>query len=192
MNAKTPSKPSLDGSLTVEDLSKMSPPAVSAMGKQAIRDIGARYRQIVGLKPGSSSIRTPEMITELLERLIMGESVTSICCSDHMPALTTLWYWCRADEKLDDDYKWAQAMGQRTLKDLEVDIASGGVFSTGDARRDELLIKVIDKNASQRNRAEFGERVQVEHSRVVVNMPDWAVSVASSVASPPPEDAGDD
>lgn len=185
MTRRTPPIPPLTGSLTVADIAAMAPAQVATMGKLAIKDVGARYRQIVGLKPGSSSIRTPEMIEEILERLIMGQSVASITCLDHMPAVTTLYYWSRDDEKLDADLKWAQAMGQRTLKDLQMDIAAGGMFSTGDARRDEILIKVIEKNASQRNRAEFGERVQVDHQRVNVVLPDWAVAVSAKPLEAP-------
>jgi hypothetical protein len=158
------------------------------LGKVIIKDIGARYRQIVGLKPGSSSIRTDEMIEEILERLIMGESMASILISEHLPAPRTMWNWCRDDEKLDQDIKWAQAMGQRMLKDITPDIAAGGVFSTGDARRDELLIKVIEKNASQRNRAEFGERVQVDHARVNINLPAWSMKVETKALGDPEED----
>ena len=142
------------------------------LGKQAIKDVGARYRQIVGLKPGGSSIRTVEMIDELIQRLLLGESATSISCDTHMPALSTLWYWCRADPKLDSEIKWAQTLGQRLLIDITQDIAAGGTFSTGDARRDELLVKTITANAAKRNRKEFGDRVQVDHATVTVMLPD--------------------
>lgn len=170
----------LDGSLTIAEIvPSLSSNAQMVLGKQSIKDIGARYRQIIGLKPGSSSIRTVEMIEEMVERLILGESMTSILVSPHMPAPRTIWGWCRDDPALDEEVKWATAMGQRLLKDVTTDIAAGGIFSTGDARRDELLIKVIEKNASQRNRREFGDRVQVDHKSVVVNLPQWSTEVSS-------------
>lgn len=192
MSAPKPPLPPFTGSLTVADISKMAPATVSGMGKQAIKDIGSRYRQIVGLKPGSTSIRTPEMIEEILERLLMGASLAAITCLEHMPAVTTLYYWQRDDPKLDADIKWAQAMGQRTLKDLQMDIAANGDFSTGDVRRDEMLIRVIEKNASQRNRAEFGERVQVDSGRVNVTLPTWAEAISVKVIDTPAEPETDD
>lgn len=161
-------KPPLAGANGALTIGQMLPDPASIdgrkLGKVIIHDIGQRYRQIIGLKPGSSSIRTVEMIEEILERLVLGEGMASILLDPNLPAPRTLWGWCRDDLKLDDDIKWARAMGQRMLKDITPDIASGGVFSTGDARRDELLIKVIEKNASQHNRAEFGDRIAVDQT----------------------------
>lgn len=90
----------------------------------------------------------------------MGDALASIMSDTHMPSIRAFYNWCRNDDALNDEYRWAQALGQRTLKDFTYDIAMGGIYNTGDVRRDELLIKVMDKNASQRNRAEFGYRVQ--------------------------------
>ncbi len=170
-----------DGTRSIAEIAEAHPgvPMVK-LGKETIKDAGRRLAQIQGLKPGSSSIRSPEMIEEILTRLSIGETLTSITCDTTMPAISTLWGWCDKDEDLANAIKRAQAKGQRTLADLRLDIAAGGTFSTGDRARDELLIKAINANIAQRNRAEFGEKLQVEHSRVVVNMPDWAVSVASS------------
>lgn len=160
------------------------------LGKQAIKDAGRRMAQIQGLKPGGSSIKTPETIAEILRRLLMGETVTSICCDVHMPATSTLWVWCRDDEKLEADIKWAQSMGQRTLADLRLDIAAGGTFSTGDTRRDELLIRAINANVAQRNRAEFGERVSVDTTHRVA--PVMLPAIAFPVVRTLDHDAGDD
>ncbi|RYF36136.1 MAG: hypothetical protein EOO38_28105, partial [Cytophagaceae bacterium] len=81
------------------------------LGKQAIKDAGQRMAQIQGLKPGGSSIRTAEIIEEMLRRLLIGETVTSICCDVHMPASSTLWLWCRDDEKLEADIKMGAVYG---------------------------------------------------------------------------------
>lgn len=170
---------SFDGSQTVEELNEAHPSVpMIAKGKLAIKDIGKRLAQIRGLKPGSTSIRTDEMIEEILTRLTDGETLTSILCDEHMPAKRTLDNWCDRDMELDHSIMKAQAKGQRTLADIRLDIAQGGQFSTQDVRRDDLLIKAINANISQRNRAEFGEKVQVDHQRVVLNVPEWVSSVA--------------
>ncbi|MEK7454721.1 MAG: hypothetical protein AABZ76_07335 [Pseudomonadota bacterium] len=172
----------LDGSLSIEELSQMnSGRDLLVMGKATIKDAGAKLRQIMGLKPGSSSIRTPEMIDEIVDRLLFGESLTSINTDPRMPAVGTLWNWRDADPALDDRIRKAQQRGAHMLVDIKPDIAQGGIFSTGDARRDELYVKVIDKNVSLRNRAEFGERVQVDHARVTVNLPVWSIKVSKTV-----------
>lgn len=162
--APLPTKPTLNGSLSVADLVETNPIVAATLGKQTIKDAGRRLAQIRGLKPGSSSKRTPQVIDELLTRLNNGETITSITLDEHMPAPQTLWNWCDADEKLDNAIKRAQSMGQRTLADLRLNIAAGGEFSTGDARRDEILIKAINSNIAQRNRAEFGERIAVDQT----------------------------
>lgn len=172
----------LDGSLSVEELSRMTGTRdVLVMGKATIKDAGAKLRQIIGLKPGSTSIRTPEMIDEIVDRLMFGESLVSITADPRMPAHSTLWNWRDADPALDDRIRKAQARGAHMLVDIKLDIAQGGFFSTGDARRDEIYIKAIDKNVSLRNRAEFGERVQVDHARVTVNLPVWSIKVSKTV-----------
>jgi len=161
MKEKPPSKP-LTGTLTVAELSVVDPDAVKLMGKAYIQDAGAKYRQIVGLKPGSSSIRTPQMIDEALERLTMGETLASIMKDNHMPALSTFYTWTYGDAELAARYEWALAMGQRTRKDFNHDVAEGGALSSGDVRRDALIVQVNDKNAAARNRAEFGDRAQLD------------------------------
>lgn len=158
-------KPAFDGSRTVAEIAETLPGVAGvALGKQSIKDAGRRMAQIRGLKPGSSSIRSTFMIEEILTRLTDGETITSITCDPHMPAPRTLWGWCDRDEKLAADIASAQARGQRVLADLRLNIAAGGEFSTGDARRDEILIKAINSNLAQRNRAEFGDRIAVDQT----------------------------
>lgn len=164
----------LDGSRSIATLVADAPGAVTVLGKETIKDLGARLRQISGLKPGRSSIRSQKIIDELLQRLLEGENLVTITLDPHMPAVSTLSYWRRDDYQLDQDIRWAMAEGQSVLYDIAQNIAAGGEFSTGDARRDELLIKVITITASKRNRADFGDKVQVEHSQTVINLPDRA------------------
>lgn len=188
---KLPPNLPLDGSLSIGEMLP-DPSAIDGrkLGKQMIKDIGARYRQIQGLKPGSTSIRTPEAIEEIIERLKMGETLSSILLDYHLPKTSTFWNWCQADDVLNDRVKEAQAIGQRALKDLVLDIAAGGSFSTGDTRRDELLIKAIDRNASQRNRGEFGEqsKVSVEHHIPTVVLPTIALPSSQEHSDDPDYD----
>lgn len=172
----------LDGSRTIEELTlDKTRGELSELGKRTIKDLGNRMRQIAGLKPGSTSIRTSAMIDEIIERLEYGETLASIHVDSHMPAVGTLHNWRSADPDLDARITLAEQRGQNILADLRMDIALGGHFSTGDARRDELVVKTINTNISQRNRAKFGERVQVDHARVTVNLPVWSIKVSKTV-----------
>lgn len=170
MKADAPTTP-LTGALTVAEIVQNNPLKMAQMGKTCIADLGARLRQIAALKPGGSSIRTVEMIDSLLDRLMSGETITSILTDPAMPGVSTFWGWCQKDSDLDRRVKEAQAIGQRTLADMRMNIAAGGEFSTGDPRRDELLIKAINANIAQRNRQEFGERQQIDIAAISYVMP---------------------
>ncbi|MBD8734908.1 terminase small subunit-like protein [Sphingomonas sp. CFBP 13706] len=171
-------KPAFDGTRTFAEISAESIGTgngrdLQTLGRQTVTDMATRLRMLHNLKPGSSSIRTPAMIDEILDRLKSGQSVTVICLDDHMPAHSTFYNWCDKDDWLDEQRIRAQAIGQRTLADLRIMIAQGGDWSTGDRQRDELLIKAINTNIAQRNRTEFGEqsRVEVTHSIAPVVLP---------------------
>lgn len=170
MKEDAPTAP-LTGALTVAEIVKDNPIKLVTLGKTNIADLGARLRQIAHLKPGGVSIRTDEMIAALLDRLMCGETLTSILTDPSMPGVSTFWGWCKRDADLDRDVKEAQAIGQRVLADLRLNIAQGGEFSTGDPRRDELVIKTINANLAQRNRAEFGERQQIDIAAISYVMP---------------------
>jgi hypothetical protein len=161
-----PVVPDADGTRSLAEIADAaigvtSPIKMAALGKQAIKDIGARMRQIQGLKPGGTSIRTREIVEEIIERLKAGETILSITCDTRMPSYGALWNWRDADDELDDRIKRAQAQGQHALADARMDIALGGPISTGDRLRDKLVIDTINDNIAQRNRAEFGEKIAV-------------------------------
>lgn len=130
--------------------------------KRLVRDIGARMRQLAGLKPGSVSIRTPEMVAEILDRLRSGETLLSVTSDPHIAGHSTIYQWIDADPALGEAIENARAVGAQILFDARLDIALGGAFSTGDRLRDELAARVIGDTAAKRNRAAFGEKVTVD------------------------------
>jgi hypothetical protein len=159
-----------DGTRRIDEIEMNDLRAVT-LGKHNIQDIGRRLAQIRGLKPGGESIRTEAMIDEIIERLRNGETQLSICLDPHMPANSTVWNWREKDEILDARIRKAQAQGQHTLRDATIMIAMRGELSTNDVHRDALLIRTIEKNIQQRNRPEFGDKVEVEHKAVTINLP---------------------
>ncbi|THD35693.1 MAG: hypothetical protein E7773_10120 [Sphingomonas sp.] len=173
-----PVVPDADGTRSLAEIADAAdgvtnPIQMVALGKQAIRDIGKRLAQIQGLKPGGTSIRTAEIVEEIIERLKTGETLTSITCDPRMPSQSALWNWRDADEELEDRIVRAQAKGQHTLADARLDIALGGPTSTGDRLRDKLVIDTINANIAQRNRAEFGEKIAVtaQHTLMPYSVP---------------------
>ena len=57
------------------------------------------------------SIRTEDIINEILERVSTGETLTSICQDFHMPTLRALLKWCVRDNVLDDRMHRARIRG---------------------------------------------------------------------------------
>lgn len=47
------------------------------------------------------SLRTPELVDEILRRMSAGEPLANICRDDHMPHMSTWRVWCRNDPELD-------------------------------------------------------------------------------------------
>ena len=51
-------------------------------------------------KAGRPSMRSPEVVEELIERLSAGEAMVTICADAHMPHTTTVLRWMDADDEL--------------------------------------------------------------------------------------------
>ena len=88
---------------------------------------------------------------ELLDRLRCGQSLLSICRKDHMPSYA----WCQTladrDAAFGERLDRARQRGMEALFDLQIDIMSGGEFSTGETHRDrELVSDQVDRWQTQR------------------------------------------
>jgi hypothetical protein len=151
--------------------------ALALTGQTAVSDIGAKMRSLANLKPGSETIRTPEMVEAIVVRLLHGEALLSICTDPAMPAPDTVTGWMRHDQELRGLIQWARSEGMEILFDSQLDIAAGGYFSTGDKERDALLIKAINNVTAKRNRAAFGEKTEVTSNSITYivskNETDW-------------------
>lgn len=129
-------------------------------GKLIIKDMGAELAR----QRGNVSLRTDEMEGEILSRLWLGETLLSISLDDAMPAYSTLMKWQDDDPEFEERIERARIRGTHVLHDLQLDIAQGGFFSTGDVNRDRLLIESIRNVISKRNRAYFGETLKVDQT----------------------------
>ncbi|MET0375662.1 MAG: hypothetical protein ABW128_15570 [Rhizorhabdus sp.] len=58
-----------------------------------------------------ASMRTPELVEEVLARMSAGEPLANICRDEHMPSATTWRVWCREDESLDIAHAHARDEG---------------------------------------------------------------------------------
>jgi hypothetical protein len=138
--------------------------------KRLVRDIGARMRQLAGLKPGSVSIRTEAMIAEIIDRLRSGETLLSITTDTHIAGHSTVHEWIDADPSLGEAINRAREVGAQLLFDARIDVALGGAFSTGNLARDDVVIKVLGDTAAKRNAAAFGNKLQVDQRVVNITL----------------------
>jgi hypothetical protein len=70
---------------------------------------------------GRPSVITPEVITEVCDRIALGESLRQICESDHMPGMTTILRAVSEDGEFRTRYARAQTQrGENIMSELLV------------------------------------------------------------------------
>lgn len=171
MKSKSPKKSEIanidaDASEVIQSARALVPTNSRPPMNTILADIGRQMREAAGKKLPTASIRTPEVIDEIVMRLSSGETMASIHLDPTMPSPVTLWRWERDDPDLSDIIDWARQRGQHPLYDAMLDISMGGSLSTGSVDRDALLLRTIRDTASKRNRKDFGERVDVRQTTI--------------------------
>ena len=86
------------------------------------------------------SMRTDEMINEILERFSVGETITSVCLDDHMPTIRALQKWRIKDKDLDDKCFAAEKRG------IMVHAAEAVI---GDAKRAQAIVTAANNMGHQ-------------------------------------------
>lgn len=79
---------------------------------------------------GRPTLRTPEVIEEIIERLSTGEPMAWICRDDHMPAVRTVTSWMDADEELSASIARARELGGDAIAAEALAIADDGTNDT--------------------------------------------------------------
>lgn len=70
-----------------------------------------------------SSIRTPEMIDDILERIATGQPLREICRMEGMPSFGTFYRWLNADPKLQERFARAREVGEEAIASECLEIA---------------------------------------------------------------------
>jgi len=66
--------------------------------------------------------KSEKVLNDLIDRLELGETLTSICKSKQMPGLSTVNSWCKTDQKIRDRVLDARRMGAMTWLDKMQDL----------------------------------------------------------------------
>lgn len=133
-------------------------------------------------KIGRPTVMTPEVQDTIVERLIMGDTLSAICRDHDMPGRSTVIYYKNRAENSAFAARYAQARLDQmdTWGDQSIDIADDGttdyITKTG---RNGVEYQAVDQEHIQRSRLRvdtrmrlmavlaphvYGERVQVDHT----------------------------
>lgn len=117
---------------TGKRLSDQSKTLIGAISKGAGRPVGT-----VKYDPD-------DYLPDILNRLICGESMATICQDESMPSLRTVTSWTSGNDVIAQQVNDAKDVGVSMLIDACFEIARGNEdFSTGSIERDKLLTSVI-------------------------------------------------
>lgn len=95
---------------------------------------------------GRPSLKTPEIVAEIIERLANGEPMAKICADDHMPAFCTVWRWEENDEEFRNLSTRAREHGTHFMADDCIRIADDPVLEPSDKKvRIDTRLRLIGK-----------------------------------------------
>ena len=111
------------------------------------------------------TIRTPEMVATILERIGLGEVGADVCNGkDGMPSWPTFKRWMRNDEELRTAYACAREDGVEQNESELLREARRKPVDSVDAAGQRTLVDTLKWRLSKRLPKDFGDRQQVEHS----------------------------
>lgn len=120
---------------------------------------------------GRPSKYTPEIATEIVQRLSEGEPLRQICRDDHMPEWRTIYDWMARDEELSAAIARARELGQDAIAEdilKELQDEPERILSEGGGRIDSGYVQLLRTRADIKlkllakwNPKRYGDRVAV-------------------------------
>lgn len=107
---------------------------------------------------GRPSLKTPEVVEEIINRLAEGEPLAKICKDDHLPAFRTVWQWEEDDAEFRQLSMRAREHGTHFIADECMEIADRTGLDPQDKRiRIDTRLRLIGKW----NRKVYGEKALI-------------------------------
>lgn len=103
---------------------------------------------------------TPEIAAEICAKLVMGESLRSICGAEDMPAIATVYLWLGKHPEFMEQYTRAREDQADTLADEIIDIADDKAGDT-----------IVDQDGNERADTEW-----INRSRLRVDARKWVAA----------------
>jgi len=102
------------------------------------------------------TLKTPEIIDEILDRLSSGEPMARICADEHMPSFRSVWRWEDEDDAFRQLSARAREHGTHFMADDCIRIADDDRLDPSDKRvRIDTRIRLIGKWNAKR----YGDKV---------------------------------
>lgn len=115
--------------------------------------------EITKRKVGRPSIKSPEVVEEIIERLTKGETMRSICNDSRMPSIMTIFRWESECSEFCELSARARERGTHQLADECIAIADDPELDPADKRvRIDTRIRLIGKW----NQKKYGDKIEVE------------------------------
>lgn len=111
---------------------------------------------------GRPTVKTPELITEICERVAQGRSVASVSRDEDMPCHLTIWRWMNSDEEFCTRYARAVQARAMAHADRIDDLAEQAVRGEIPADVARVAIDAKKWTASRLLPKLYGDRTQVE------------------------------
>jgi hypothetical protein len=170
----------MDGNRNVM-LALMPPGRLKVNVETSPREAAAAPQSFSGLlllegMMGRPTIRTDQMIDEILDRVSVGETMTSICKDDHLPTIRALMKWLRKDKELDDQMHRARVRGTLIQADEAVDAQRAVIAGTTgvDPKCVQAVVTAANNMGHQANAKlskidnRYKDKQQVEHTGPMV------------------------
>ena len=115
---------------------------------------------------GRPTAYTPEIKDEVCTRLTLGESLRSICLSEHIPALSTVLLWVVNNrEGFSEHYNEARRAQAYTHVDEMLDMREGILDGSIEPNAARVVADIIKWTTTRMNKKAFSER-PVEEEKV--------------------------
>ena len=119
-----------------------------------------------------ATLRTPEIVDDVIERISKGETLASICRTPGYPATRTFYDWVEADEELSARFARARKVGFDAIADETIAIADmppayaqtegGSRIDAADIQHRKLQIETRLKLLAKWDPKRYGDQVQVD------------------------------
>lgn len=107
---------------------------------------------------GRPTIKTPELLDNILSRITEGESLNKICKDEAMPNRDTIHTWIVNDKDFSDKYARACSLRRESKFEELIDIAED---SNTDVPRARLKVDVIKWQLSKEEPKKYGDKLDL-------------------------------